>query len=135
MKSDIHPDELSDAAEQHHHAADVPRSTLVGWLKLNLGLTMALISIVSACGGALVTGTWRVASWDNRIAKIEEAARLHTERLDKVDVALHAADDRRVELAVDLGRIDSRLGILEQQTKFLGSFVQDNFALKGAARR
>jgi hypothetical protein len=117
--------------QPRHPPDEPPRAEVIRWLRINLGLTTAIIAAVSAIGGSLVTGTYRVANWDNRVSKIEADAAQIDERLQRIDAALNISNDRRVELAVDLGQINSRLGVLEQQTRFLGTYVQDTMVAKG----
>lgn len=106
-----------------------PRATLVGWLKLNLALTMAIVSICSACAGALVTATWRVAmterTLDDLVAAVkrddDQIASLHHDMVD-VDRRFNESgehfNDVRRQMDGDHGALQARVGVLEAQLRF-----------------
>lgn len=98
------------------------------WLRINLGATMFILSLVSGIFGAVVSTTVRVVNFDYRMSVMERAALDENARLealethDKTDSANQATnradvDERRLKLARDLGDIYVRLARLEALTK------------------
>lgn len=102
---------------------------MVKWLRDNIGLTLGLMSLISALGGALITGTYRVATWDNRVKVMEATNAAILQELQNHQAALDGVNERRVALANNLGVIGQRLSVLEDRTKFLGDFLHDNLMM------
>jgi hypothetical protein len=106
-----------------------PRATVIGWLKLNLALTMFVISIVSAIGGALTTATWQIADTTHAIADAntnmtrvaKESADL---RIDLTDLdrrltieTINVLDMRRTR-DMEVAALSGRVAVLEAQVHF-----------------
>jgi hypothetical protein len=115
--------------------SEPPRTEVIRWLRINLGVTMTIIGIVSGIGGGLITGTWRVAAWDNRIATVELSHVEMAKQIGKIQVVIDSDIDRRVTVVTDLGSITQRLSVLEDRLRFIGDYVHDNMMPPRPARR
>jgi hypothetical protein len=106
-----------------------PRSTLVGWLKLNLALTMFVISMVSGIGGALVSATWHIVDAGHDIVDVTRAnARTADDvtklRVEADDITKRLSDDAthlyelRRQRDMELAALAGRVAVLEAQMAF-----------------
>lgn len=102
------------------------RATLVKWLRLNLGVTMFILSIASGVSGAVVSSTLKIANYDFRLKTLEIIGETQNQRLDRLELTLGGMAERRVKLASDLGVINDRIGVLEERTKFVADFIRDS---------
>jgi hypothetical protein len=105
--------------------SEPPRTEVIRWLRINLGVTMTIIGIVSGIGGGLVTGTWRVAAWDNRVTSLEVAHLDMARQIAKIQVVIDSDIDRRVTAVSDLASMSQRLSVLEDRLRFIGEYVHD----------
>jgi hypothetical protein len=105
---------------------DHPGSPLLHWLRLNVGIAMALLSMVSVSVGALVGGTLRLDRYDFRLTTLEGSQSAESGRVATLQVRIDAGDERRITEANEFGLVNQRLGVLESQMKFLGDWAHDN---------
>jgi hypothetical protein len=106
------------------------RTDLIKWLRVNLAMTMTLLTLASSIGGVVIGGTWRVSKYDSRFLAVEEKVkRLDEHEADRTRQAdlegkiaqadIHERDERRIRLARDLGDISSQLNGLHLQVNDL----------------
>lgn len=108
-----------------------PRATLIKWLRLNLALTTAIVGAVGAGAGALVSGTWRVAQYEAHQAQIDANQADMDKRIGGLENDRHERDERRIRLANDMGLVNQRIGVLEEQAKNIRDFWRDYYSLLG----
>jgi len=122
-------DALPESSQQPP-AAISASSGVMGWLRINLGITVAVFSIVSGIAGALISGTLRVAATDYQLTDLgrvngEQQKQLDQYHLDMVDVdrRLNAAnahtDDLRRIRDAEMAALQQRVAVLEAQLRFL----------------
>lgn len=111
-----------------------PPANLVGWLKLNLAMTMFVVSLASGIGGALVTATWRIAMAGRTLEDLsrlitqqgEQLAGLHR---DMVDVDRRFNDDAgrlnetRRQRDAEVAAMKEQIAVLKAQMVFFGDRV------------
>ncbi len=102
------------------------KTNAAGWLRQNLAIAIALTSLVSATGGAVINGTSRLASYDGRLAALEAGTSPRIDRMAQVEIKLNAIDERRIADVAAYGTISQRLGVLKSQVRFLGEFAHDS---------
>lgn len=106
------------------------RQTIFGWLRLNLGVTLAVLSIVSGAVGALITGTMRVDANTYQMSDLvrvnnEQQQRLDQFHQDMVDVDRRLNDsaskvnDLRRARDAEMASLAQRVAVLEAQLRFL----------------
>jgi hypothetical protein len=106
-----------------------PPRSVVKWLRANVGLGMAAISLVSAICGGMVSATWHVANAGYQLDDVEKTIagqrrELDVLHADMVDVdrrlnegTAHVADLRR-ERDGEVAALRSRVDVLEAQLRF-----------------
>jgi hypothetical protein len=106
------------------------KSNIMGWLRLNLGITMLIFSIVSGIAGAIISGTLRIAAADYQLADLvrvnteqqKQIEQFHADMVD-VDRRLNTAntytnDIRRLHDG-EIAALQQRVAVLEAQLRFL----------------
>lgn len=104
-------------------------------------LNYALIGVAMTLVGLAWKAEWTVADYAGRVFNLEESDKGFAKRVDGIDADRHEKiaqaeadrherDERRIRLANDLGVVNSRLGLLEMQTKWLNDWVKDNGLLR-----
>lgn len=98
---------------------------------------MFLLSATSASVGALINGTYRFASYDERLVSLETT--IKPDRLAQLEIRLTSDEDRgnerRITAAADYSQIAQRVGILEHQVQFLGDLEHDAMSDRLAAQQ
>lgn len=114
---------------------DSPQSTpsensIMGWLRLNLGITVMIFSITSGIAGALISGTMRVVATDYqlsdaiRVNNEQEKAinQFHSDMID-VDKRLNSGvayiSELRRTRDAEMAALQQRVAVLEAQLRFL----------------
>jgi hypothetical protein len=96
----------------------------VSWLRKNITLLMALVSLLSMITGGIVAGTARLDRYDSRMDTDERARVVLAEHFDEFNKTQKEdrkeLELRRQKLAADLAALDERVAILEQSIKQLG---------------
>jgi hypothetical protein len=105
-------------------------NSIMGWLRLNLGITVMIFSITSGIAGALISGTMRVAATDYqlsdaiRVNNEQEKAieQFHSDMID-VDKRLNSSATYTNELRrtrdAEMAALQQRVAVLEAQLRFL----------------
>lgn len=116
--------------ESPQSASAATNNSILGWLRINLSVTLALISIASGIAGALISGTLRVAATDYRLSDVTRITNEHQKQIDQfhsdmidVDRRLNSGvtytnDVRRTEDS-HISGLQERIAVLEAQLRFL----------------
>lgn len=130
--------------------------TFPDWMRANLAMTMAFVALLGGGTGGWMAGTVRVAYFDDRLddggrrlVALEDQAKIAVHypdrlddnarrikilesRVDTLDNDRHERDERRIKLANDLADINSKIGTLQGQAKFIGDYLQVSVVGRGA---
>jgi hypothetical protein len=105
-------------------------NSVMGWLRIYLGITVMIFSIASGVAGALISGTLRVAAADYKLGDLvrvntEQQKQIEQFHTDLVDVdrrlnaaSAHANESRRSRDA-EVAALQQRVAVLEAQLRFL----------------
>lgn len=110
-------------------AEEPPRATVIKWLRLNLAITTAIVAVASAGVGSLITGTYRLAQFEFHQSNTETAAADLAKRVEGLENDRHERDERRIKLERDLGLVNQRLSVVEDQNKTFRDFMRDLFSM------
>jgi hypothetical protein len=121
-----------DAQIEQPSAPPATNSTnsVMGWLRLNLGITVMMFSIVSGVAGALISGTLRVAATDYQLADMvrvnneqqKQIDQFHTDMIDvdrRINTANTYTNDLRRSRDTEVAALQQRVAVLEAQLRFL----------------
>lgn len=101
------------APAMESEADQPPRSIVIRWLRINLALTVVMVSAASTGIGMLVSGTWRVANYEFKLTQQEHTNSSIDARLVALETINRDQIERRMQWVQDKGVISSRLGTLE----------------------
>lgn len=116
-------------------------TSMLTWLRLNIAVTVAGISITTAAGGLLFRAGSYMASQESTMASVTVANHQIDLRMDGLHDAIVDVDRRlntitandfeaRREVDHDSASIAERVGVLEAQMKFVADRVQQNTVRK-----
>jgi uncharacterized protein YecT (DUF1311 family) len=111
-------------------SAVITRNGVMGWLRLNLGITVMIFSIASGIAGALISGTRRVAAADYQFADLvrvnteqqKQIEQFHTDMVDvdrRLNTASSYTNDLRRSRDAEMAALQQRVAVLEAQLRFL----------------
>jgi hypothetical protein len=149
---------MDDARIRHYHVtesaavpeplalsfdAGPPRATLIRWLRLNLAMTLSMVGVICTLAGGLITATWRVSRYDQRLEAIEHQQTDNAPtiaRIGPIDVSIADINNRMRALEIDraerdkkwsdlreeLGKMHGHSDVVDDKLLFVGKFIDLN---------
>lgn len=100
-----------------------PRTVLIKWMRLNLALSTFFAGMIVSGGSALIgVGAW-FSDQRSATAAQQKTNESIDARLTSLESDRHERDQRRVNLATDLGVVNGRLGVVESKLNTLGELL------------